>query len=435
MVNSVFDNYEQTLQWMFQQIPMYQRTGKAAYKVDLSMTHRIDEHFKHPHKHFKTIHIAGTNGKGSVSHMLASVLQAAGYKTGLYTSPHLKDFRERIRVDGEKVQKQFVMDFMKDNKSFFMDVKPSFFEMSVAMAFEYFKLKKVDVAVVEVGMGGRLDSTNIIQPEVTAITNIGYDHTQFLGNTLEEIAYEKGGTIKDNVPVVIGETYPSTEKIFRKLAHEHNAPIYFADQEYRLIPRKISDELFNRFDVVNGEVKKIDNLQTDLLGKYQEKNIITALKVIDVLKNKRFVITGESLREGMMNVNTNTGFIGRWYVLGHSPMIICDTGHNREGLQYTIDQLKKLNHKELHFILGFVNDKNLDTILDLFPGNAHYYYSKANIPRAMDEKKLAEKAAEYGLTGETYLTVADALSSAKERASTTDIIFVGGSTFVVSEVI
>lgn len=435
MVNTVFDNYEQAIQWMFQQIPMYQRTGKAAYKVDLEMTHRIDKYFGHPHKHFKTIHIAGTNGKGSVSHMVASVLQAAGYKTGLYTSPHLKDFRERIRVDGEKVQKQFVLDFMKKNKEFFLEVEPSFFEMSVAMAFEYFKFKKVEVAVVEVGMGGRLDSTNIIQPEVTAITNIGYDHTQFLGNTLEEIAYEKGGTIKKSVPVVIGETSPFTENIFRKLAHEHSASVYFADQEYRLIPMRTTKELLHSFDVVYKGVKKIDNLQSDLLGKYQEKNIITALKIIDILNNKIFFINEENLRKGMMNVKTTTGFLGRWYVLSQEPMIICDTGHNREGLQYAMDQLKTLNHKALHFILGFVNDKNLDTILDLFPGNAHYYFSKANIPRAMNEKILAEKASEYGLSGETFPTVAEALSAAKQRASATDVIFVGGSTFVVSEVI
>ncbi len=430
-----FDNYERTLEWMFKQIPMYQRTGKAAYKVDLELTHKIDNHFGHPHQRFKSIHVAGTNGKGSVAHMLASVLQAAGYKTGLYTSPHLKDFRERIRINGEKMEKQFVIDFIADNKDFFLNVKPSFFEMTVAMAFMYFKQLNVDVAVIEVGMGGRLDSTNIINPELTAITNIGYDHTQFLGDTLGDIAFEKGGTIKDHVPVIIGETSEYTEKIFKELANAHHSPIYFADQKYRLAEKQTTRDLLHRFDVINGSICSLKDLQTDLLGKYQEKNIVTALRVIDILRERGFVITEEQLRQGLKNVNKATGFTGRWFVLSRKPLTICDTGHNREGLSYTISQLKELNATALHFVLGFVNDKNLDTILDLFPHKAQYYFTKANIPRAMDEKALSEKAKAYHLTGGTYPTVIKALEAAKKNASANDVIYAGGSTFVVSEII
>ena len=428
-------NYEETLEWMFNQIPMYQRTGKAAYKVDLDKTHQIDEYFGKPHIAFKTIHIAGTNGKGSVSNILASVLQAAGYKTGLYTSPHLKDFRERIRVNGEMVEKDFVVDFIEKHKDFFLEVGPSFFEMSVAMAFQYFKEEEVDIAVVEVGMGGRLDSTNIITPEVTAITNIGMDHTQFLGDTLEEIAHEKGGTIKSDVPVVIGETHPATQPIFRKMAKDKGADIQFADHHLKLQNRKFTDDISYQYDVYKRNQIFLGNLQTDLLGSYQEKNIATALQVIEILIHKGYQISEISIRYGIQNVRKTTGFHGRWMVLERNPWIVCDTAHNREGLEYIMTQLNEMKVSQIHFVLGFVNDKNLDNVLDLFSKKANYYFTKADIPRALNEQKLAREAEKYGLRGKTWPTVAEALEAAKRNAGKDDLIYIGGSTFVVSEVL
>jgi dihydrofolate synthase/folylpolyglutamate synthase len=428
-------NYEETLHWMFKQIPMYQRTGKAAYKVDLEKTHEIDKYFGHPHQAFKTIHVAGTNGKGSVSHIMASVLQCAGYKTGLYTSPHLKDFRERIKINGEMVEKEFVINFIEENKDYFLEIGPSFFEMSVAMAFKYFREQHVDIAVIEVGMGGRLDSTNIITPEVTAITNIGLDHTQFLGNTLEEIAQEKAGTIKKNVPVVIGETNEKTQPVFKDIAARVRTDITFADQELTIRKTKTTKELVSEYNVYQDGKVFLEKLETDLLGNYQSKNIVTALMIIEKLKDKGYEIQEEHTREGIGNVCKISGFWGRWIVLDKKPWMVCDTAHNREGLTYIMDQLKEISTDHIHFVLGFVNDKNLDNVLDLFPKNGLYYFTKADIPRALDEYDLAKKAGEYDLQGKAYASVKEAIKAARENAKKNDLIYIGGSTFVVSEVI
>jgi dihydrofolate synthase/folylpolyglutamate synthase len=429
------NGYEAIVSWMFRQIPMYQRTGKAAYKIDLEKTERIDQYFKEPHKSYKTIHVAGTNGKGSVSHILASVLQEAGYKVGLYTSPHLKDFRERIRVNGEKISKTDVMSFIKENQIFFEELQPSFFEMSVAMAFDYFEKKEVDVAVVEVGMGGRLDSTNIVHPEVSIITNIGLDHTAFLGNTLSSIAEEKAGVIKRGVPAIIGETHPQTKNVFSRKAKKVNTRLYFADQDYQVEPSTAFDPLKNLFKVYNSKNGQyLFELTTDLLGSYQKKNMATALKSLDIL-HEDFLFDQDAIVRGMAKVKQNTGFLGRWQVIGHSPLTICDTAHNSEGIQLNIEQLEKMKHRNIHFVLGFVNDKDLDTVLSLFPKEARYYFTKATIPRALDEKELQSQATKFGLEGQAYTTTDKALLAATDVAKNDDLIYIGGSTFIVSEIL
>lgn len=403
--------YKNTLHWMFSQLPMYQKLGKSAYKTDLSNTILLINHLKNPHHNFKSIHVAGTNGKGSTSHMLASVLQEAGYKVGLYTSPHLNDFRERIKINGKEVSKQFVIGFIKRNKAFFEAHQLSFFEMTVGMAFEYFSKEKVDIAVVEVGLGGRLDSTNIITPEVSVITNIGMDHTQFLGNTPEAIAFEKGGIIKPKVPVVIGETQKETASVFKALAKKNRSKIVFADEE-------------------------IDkNNKTDLLGSYQSKNIKTTVQTIKELKSKGFRITDKNLKKGLLNVVKNTGLLGRWQVLSKTPKVVCDTGHNREGLACVMDQLLKETYKALHIVFGVVNDKDLSTIADLLPKKATFHFCKPNVPRGMDANALKEELNKFGLKGNVYDSVKKAYKAALKHAQPNDFIFIGGSTFVVAEII
>ena len=429
------NEYETIVSWMFRQIPMYQRTGKAAYKIDLEKTHRIDEYFKEPHKSYKTIHVAGTNGKGSVSHSLASVLQEAGYKVGLYTSPHMKDFRERIRVNGEMIPEKYVTTFIKGNQHFFEEIKPSFFEMSVAMAFNFFENQHVDVAVVEVGMGGRLDSTNIIYPEISIITNISLDHTAFLGNSLNSIAQEKAGIIKNGVPIVIGETHPETKPVFREKAESVKTSLFFADEDYMLEPTVIFDPLKNSFKVFDKNKEQyLYELTTDLLGAYQRKNLATVLKALDLLKDN-FLLNENNVQKGLSKVKKNTGFLGRWQILETSPLILCDTAHNAEGVKTNMEQLKKMDYNNLHFVLGFVNDKNIESVLSLFPANANFYFTKANIPRALDENELKNQAANAGLSGKSYPTSEEALNAAKKAANPDDMIYVGGSTFVVSEVI
>ncbi len=405
-------NYQETVNWMFKQLPMYQNQGKSAYKTDLTNTIDLAKHLKHPENKFKSIHVAGTNGKGSCSHMLASILQEAGYKVGLYTSPHLKDFRERIKINGQPITKQFVIGFIKRNSSFFRKQRLSFFEMTVGMAFEYFAKKKVDIAIIEVGLGGRLDSTNIITPEVSLITNIGFDHMEFLGNTYEKIAKEKAGIIKSNVPVVIGETQKETKGVFNEIANANNAEIYFADQEHNL------------------------NYQSDLLGSYQVKNIKSVVKTIKVLRDQGlFDIKDEYIERGLLKVVQNTGLLGRWQVLQKSPTIICDTAHNKEGLNYVIDQLNTLSFSSLHIVFGVVNDKDLNSIIPLMPTEATYYFCKPNVPRGMDSKILKEKFENAGFIGQAYGDVNKALISAKNAANPDDLIYVGGSTFVVAEVV
>ena len=425
--------YEEALEWMFAQIPMYQRQGKAAYKADLSTTETLDAYLNHPHQHFHSIHVGGTNGKGSVSNMLASVLQEAGYKTGLYTSPHLKDFRERVPQTRQMVKKEFVMDFIQQHSSYFQQQKPSFFEMTVVMAFEYFRHKQVDVAVVEVGLGGRLDSTNIIDPDLSVITNISLDHTQFLGDTVEEIAREKAGIIKAGKPVVIGEYDDRSAEIFKEKARSLQASIYFADQNYQIESQgdgrgRACYQVLQRYKSV------YEHLCTDLLGSYQSKNMVTSLAAIEQLREKGYTITNQHLYNGLANVSRNTGFAGRWFILQENPTIVCDTAHNEAGLSLNISRVKEMG-ENLHFVLGFVNDKRLDSILQLFPHQGQYYFTRANIPRALDQHELAKTGASFGLKGQAYASPQKALEAARKNAAGQDIIYVGGSTFLVSELI
>ncbi len=405
-------NYQQTIDWLFAQLPMYQRVGDIAYKKDLSNTVLLANHLGNPQDNFKSIHVAGTNGKGSVSHMLASVLQEAGYKVGLYTSPHLKDFRERIKINGSMISEEYIVDFVATHKSFFKNHSLSFFEMTVGLAFDYFNNQKVDVAVVEVGMGGRLDSTNIITPQLSVITNIGMDHTAFLGSTLPEIAVEKGGIIKTGAPVVIGETQTETTPVFKKLAKEKMADIYFAE-----------DFEFEKYE-------------TDLKGDYQKKNIQTAMAAIKLLRDESlYQINDLNLKLGLLNVVSNTGLLGRWQVMQENPIVICDTAHNKEGLTYVMKQLSREKYKKLHIVLGFVSEKDVESVLKLFPKEAVYYYCKPDIPRGMHVEELLAKAERAGLKGEAFPSVKEAYKSSLKSAVNDDLIFIGGSTFVVAEII
>ena len=390
---------------------MYQRLGKAAYKEDLSNTIELLEYLDNPHQRFKTIHVAGTNGKGSTSHMLASVLREAGFKVGLYTSPHLKDFRERIKVNGRMISKDAVSTFVAQNKTFFEANELSFFEMTVGLAFSYFEKKAVDIAIIEVGLGGRLDSTNVITPEVAVITNIGLDHTQFLGDTLSKIAREKAGIIKPNVPVVIGETLPESKVVFTEIADKNKASISFAE---------------------NQDASKYE---TDLLGDYQELNKRTVLSALNVLKNQGWKVSEKAVVKGLKNTVQNTGILGRWQVLQDNPKVICDTAHNPDGLKLTLNQLKSETYERLHIVLGTVDEKDLSTILSLFPVDAVYYFCKPDVPRGLNIKTLEHKAATFGLFGEVYLSVKMAYRNALKNANENDVIFIGGSTFTVAEVL
>ena len=403
--------YSETTQWLFSQLPLYQNVGKSAYKADLSQTLKLSKQLNHPEHQFKSIHVGGTNGKGSTAHMFASVLQEAGYKVGLYTSPHLKDYRERIRINGEMISEDFVVDFVAANKSFFEANALSFFEMSVGMAFDYFAQEQVDIAVVEVGLGGRLDSTNILNPEVSVITNIGLDHTQFLGTTLEVIAGEKAGIIKPNTPIVIGETQLETELVFRTKATKEQAPIYFADQRIETTP------------------------PTSLKGVYQIHNVRTVLQTVAILNTGVFTISAKAVQQGLLKVTENTGLRGRWEVLGSFPTLICDTAHNREGLSYVFKQLQSEKFQCLHLVLGMVNDKDVLSLLELFPKQAQYYFCKPNVPRGLEASQLAQIFTEHGFEGSIHPSVKDALKAAKQSASHDDLIYIGGSTFVVAEII
>lgn len=422
-------NYQEAIEFMFSSLPMYQRVGKAAYKSNLDNTLALDEHFGHPHKLFRTIHVAGTNGKGSVSHSLAAILQKAGYKTGLYTSPHLVDYRERIRVNGEMISKDYVCNFINDNRGIIEELKPSFFEMSVALAFNYFKDQQVDVAVVEVGMGGRLDSTNIISPELSIITNIGFDHTQFLGNTLPLIAGEKAGIIKGGVPVVIGETHPETKDVFIAKAQEKSAPILFADKETRIEKLCVATSHKYAEYKVDGE----KTYKFDLFGEYQTKNLSTILTSARQLSKLGFRINDSNISEALANVKGLTGLHGRWEFLAESPLTMCDTGHNFDGLSYVTAQLKNLNCRKLHIVIGFVNDKDVAKVMPLFPKDAIYYFTQAEIPRAMANSEVKAYGEKLGLTGDIFPNVPAAYESAKKNATSDDAIFIGGSTFIVGD--
>lgn len=428
-------DYQQTLDFLFSQLPMFQRVGGAAYKSNLNNTLAICKFLGNPEQKFPSIHIAGTNGKGSVSHLLASVLQEAGYKVGLYTSPHLTDFRERIRINGQKIPQEKVIEFVQSNKSLFENIQPSFFEYTFGMTINFFAEENIDIAVMEVGMGGRLDSTNVVRSILSVITNIGLDHTQFLGDTLEKIAIEKAGIIKPHVPVVIGETQEGLKSVFLEKANENQSEIYFADKAYSLKPVHNDNILFNKFDVLKNGEDFIVDLQTDLKGKYQSKNFITALKAIDALKEQGFSISSEQLKLGFRNTKENTGFAGRWHILNKRPLTICDTAHNVNGVSEIISQIRELKFDKLHFVLGMVNDKNINYILELLPKEANYYFCKANIPRGLDVNELMEMAHQKGLEGLAFKSVNDAFGAAKLQANSKDLIFIGGSTFVVAEVL
>lgn len=423
-------NYQETLDWLFSQLPMYQRQGQAAYKANLDNTLALDEYFNHPHTHFKTIHVAGTNGKGSVSHMLASVLQEAGYKTGLYTSPHLKDFRERIKINGKMVSKQYVVDFIQNNQELFTRLRPSFFEMTVAMAFKYFADQQVDIAIVEVGLGGRLDSTNIITPLASVITNISFDHMALLGNTLEAIASEKAGIIKPGIPTIIGTRDKNYDFVFEKKAMEYQAPLTFASDCWDLYCNEDGS-----YNLHHRSGWRIERLQSELKGIYQRKNIPNVLEVIHRLRDKELSLTDEHIRQGIAKTITNTGLYGRWQTLAEHPLTICDTGHNIDGITEITKQLKNCTYRQLHFVIGMVNDKDIESVLQILPREATYYFCKASIPRALNEKILAEKAEKNGLQGTCYPTVAEAYQAARQTAAPEDMIYIGGSTFVVAEVI
>lgn len=404
--------YTETLHWMFEQLPMYQRQGQSAFKKDLTNTLALAKTLGNPEQKFKSIHVAGTNGKGSVSHMLASVLQTAGYKVGLYTSPHLKDFRERIKINGEQISKASVIEFISQHKAFLEAQKLSFFEMTVGMAFDYFASQNIDIAIVEVGMGGRLDSTNIITPLLSVITNIGFDHTTFLGNTLDLIAGEKAGIIKKNIPVVIGETLPETKPVFIKKAEAENATLFFAEELNSPLPK------------------------CDLMGNYQKYNLKTCLKALEVLNTiDEYKITKAQIKKGLAEVKLNTKLRGRWEILGEAPKIIADTAHNKEGLSLVLEQVFEEKYKDLHIVLGFVNDKDLDTILPLFPANAKYYFSKPDVPRGLEATELYYKAKAFSLFGKAFTTIDNALKAAQRDAQKEDLIYVGGSTFTVAEIL
>ena len=425
--------YKETIEFLYTQLPVYHRIGKAAYKADLGNAMKLDEYFNHPHRKFRSVHVAGTNGKGSVSHMIASVLQEAGYKTGLYTSPHLKDFRERIKINGQMIPKKKVVSFVEKNKEVLISVEASFFEMSVAMAFDHFAKEEVEIAVIEVGLGGRLDSTNIISPLLSVITNIGHDHMDLLGNTLEKIAGEKAGIIKKNIPVVIGEKLDSTKSVFSEKAAETSSELLFAEDSYECKLENLNLESSTRLFCLSLKhtTYKICG-ETPLGGDYQINNLPVVACATDILR-RFFDISPDNFTEGIRKTIINTDLQGRWQILGKEPLIICDTGHNREGLEYVLEQIKRIQKAKLHMIIGFVNDKDLSGVLPLFPQDATYYFTKASVPRALDEIILKTDASRFGLTGDSFDNVAIAVHAARKNAGKNDMIFIGGSTFVVAD--
>lgn len=433
-------NYQETLDYLFSQLPMFQRIGAAAYRTDMGNTIAICEVLGNPQNYFKSIHIAGTNGKGSVSHMLASVLQESGYKTGLYTSPHLKDFRERIKINGKMIERDYVVSFVERYRKSFEAIKPSFFEMTVGLAFDYFKNEKVDVAVIETGMGGRLDSTNIITPELSVITNIGYDHMQFLGDSLGKIAGEKAGIIKQGVPVIIGERQTETTRIFKDKATEKESAICWVEDFVTVKPvdteSVFKDGINHRLYKVNiNEMGWDETINLSLLGDYQQKNLRTAIYTAMKMRDTGFEIDLYGIKRGIENVVQNTDILGRFQIINQEPLIVCDIAHNYDGISLVMKQLSKLRFKTMHFVLGMVNDKAIDSILKILPTEAMYYFCKADIPRGLAAEILLTKAKEFGLKGDAYPSVILAYTAARSKATSHDMIFIGGSTFTVAEVI
>lgn len=426
-------NYQETLDYLFNALPMFQRIGAAAFKKDLSNTIKLCDHLDQPQHKFKSIHIAGTNGKGSSSHMLAAILQEAGYKVGLYTSPHLKSFTERIKINGQEIPEQKVVDYVATNRAFLDELKPSFFEMSVGLAFQHFAEEKVDYAVVEVGMGGRLDSTNVLRPEACLITNIGLDHTQFLGDTLPLIAAEKGGIIKQDIPVIISQAQAETIEVFIRIAQERNAPIFFADTYFEITKKGLNkDTLLNDYLVdKRGEMMEVS---LDLLGDYQQYNLGGLMMTVEVLQEQGLKISIPIIQSALRKAGKSTGLKGRFQQLSASPLILCDTAHNADGLRIVLNQLKGYKADKYHFILGMVNDKDIGSVLSLFPKEASYYFCQANIPRALAAEELLERAKEAGLEGEIIADVNQAIEEVSKKAKKNELIFVGGSTFVVAEI-
>lgn len=426
--------YKETLEYLYRQLPMFHRVGAAAYKADLDNTIAICKRLGNPEHQFRSIHIAGTNGKGSTSHMLAAILQSAGYKTGLYTSPHLKDFRERIRINGKKIPQAYVTKFVQQQHRAFEKIKPSFFEWTVGLAFDYFAKEKVDIAVIEVGLGGRLDSTNVITPLVSLITNISYDHQNLLGNTLPLIAAEKAGIIKAGVPAIVSETQPEVKSVFVKAAQIKKTALLFADEQFSVRPRKDPKGRL-LVDVRQNGKLLFKNLSCELPGLYQQKNIAGVLQAVEQLRTSGLKITAAHVRKGIGKVSTLTGLLGRWQTLSKKPLTIADTGHNQSGIAEVLKMIKATPHRQLHFVLGVVSDKDIRTILRLLPAKATYYFCKARLPRALDAHELAATARVYKLKGEVYPSVRKALKAAQAAAGSKDLVFVGGSTFTVAEAI
>lgn len=423
--------YEQATDYLYKSAPLFQNIGAGAYKEGLSNTELLDNHFLHPHRHYATIHVAGTNGKGSVSHTLAAILQAQGYKVGLYTSPHLTDFRERIRVNGDMVPKQRVVDFVEQERAFFEPLHPSFFELATALAFKYFDEQEVDIAVIEVGLGGRLDCTNIIQPLMSIITNISFDHTQFLGNTLEKIAGEKAGIIKHGIPAIVGESdIPSVADVFMQKAESVNTTLSFADRQNEII--RFTHDLIQGYTY---HTATFGILHGELGGICQEKNTATILEAVKELHRQGYAVSNHAINEGFAHVCELTGLRGRWQKLSESPLTICDTGHNVGGMQYIVRQLTGTPHYTLHIIIGMVNDKDVNTVLSMLPKEAVYYFTQASVKRAMPCMEFAEKAAAHGLRGQSYPSVSESYKAAKSAATADDLIFIGGSTFIVADLL
>lgn len=427
-------NYTETIDFLYKRLPVFHHIGKAAYKANLNNILNLSKRLDDPHLKFRSVHIAGTNGKGSVSHMLASVLQQAGYKTGLYTSPHLIDFCERIKINGHDIPKEFVVSFVEKKMYLIEEINPSFFELTTAIAFEYFHKENVDIAIIETGLGGRLDATNIIKPLLSVITNISLDHTDILGDTIERIAHEKAGIIKERIPVVIGESKRETSPVFIQKATELDCPIFFADKQFEA--NTVSSSIFKRKLEVTRISTKLKNTYTlDLAGLYQEKNIKTVLTALDVLKDLDFNFNEKDVCEGLENAAQQTGLKGRWHVLQQNPLIVTDTGHNEAGILILMEQVLQLQYNKLHIVFGMVSDKDSSKVLSLMPNNALYYFTKASVIRAKNEIELANQAKEYGLTGANYPNVKEAITDAMKNAGPADVIFAGGSTFIAAEVI
>ncbi|HEX8424960.1 bifunctional folylpolyglutamate synthase/dihydrofolate synthase [Hymenobacter sp.] len=427
--------YAETLEYLYGQLPIFQRVGAAGYKPGLETTEKLAEATGHPDRKFASVHVAGTNGKGSSSNLLAAVLQAAGYKVGLYTSPHLREFTERIKVNGQDLTPEYLVAWVAQWKPLFGQLQPSFFEMCVALAFSYFAEEQVDVAVVEVGLGGRLDSTNIITPLVSLVTNISLDHQNLLGDTLPLIAAEKAGIIKPGIPAIISQTQPDVQAVFEHKAATEHAPLLFADQHYRvtLEAQPAPDQEFQVLTVTHDGQPLLEHLELELVGEYQQLNLPGVLAVLDELRRQGFVVPEAAVREGLRNVRQLTGFRGRWTILDRRPLVVCDTGHNEAGLRLVTSQLARLPRRQLHFVLGVVNDKDVSKMLKLLPTDATYYFCQAAIPRALPAAELAELATAAGLRGEAYGPVAAAVAAARTAAHPDDVVFIGGSTFVVAE--